>query len=178
MDMVRSGRVADTARTIAMLSDTEVIRRPDLLRAAAFAAIFAHRYGAATRFIETIKRADDVANRSGDDEITAMRLMLLAWTDRIPEMLETVVTARAEGTKFGPFTAGLVSNASAFCNIGLGRYVEAERDLARADPRALRVELHQLFRRCDRTDPWQHRLSTHDAGWRHEAGHSGWSEVW
>jgi LuxR family transcriptional regulator, maltose regulon positive regulatory protein len=143
MDMVRSGRVADTARAIAMLPDTEVIRRPDLLRAAAFAAIFAHRYGAATRFIETIERADDVANRSGDDEITAMRLMLLAWTDRIPEMLETVVTARAEGTQFGAFTAGLVNNASAFCNIGLGRYVEAERDLARA--REACEPIHALY---------------------------------
>jgi len=33
MDMVRSGRVADTARAIAMLPEGEVIRRPALLRA-------------------------------------------------------------------------------------------------------------------------------------------------
>jgi LuxR family maltose regulon positive regulatory protein len=142
MDMVRSGRVADTARAIAMLPDTEIIRRPDLLRAAAFAAVFAHRYGDATRFIEAIERPNDIANKTADDEISAMRLMLLGWTDRIPEMLETVVTMRS-GPRLSPFTAGLVSNASAYCNIALGRYVEAERDLALA--REACEPIHALY---------------------------------
>src|SRR5262249_56310900 len=35
-------------------------------------------------------------------------------------------------SRFSPFTAGLASNAGAYCNIALGRYVEAEQDLARA----------------------------------------------
>jgi LuxR family maltose regulon positive regulatory protein len=107
MDMVRSGRVADTARAIAMLPHTEIIRRPDLLRAAAFAAVFAHRYGDAVRFIETIEQSGDIVNKTADDEISAMRLMLLGWTDRIPEMLETAVTMRT-ACRLGPFTAGLV----------------------------------------------------------------------
>jgi LuxR family transcriptional regulator, maltose regulon positive regulatory protein len=143
MDMVRSGRVADAARAVEMLPDAEVIRRPDLLQAAAFAAFFAHRYSAATRFIEIIERSSDRSNTNGDDEIDAMRLMLLAWTDRIPEMLETVVAMRAELSRFGAFTAGLASNAGAFCNIALGRYVEAERDLIRA--RQACEPIHALY---------------------------------
>jgi LuxR family transcriptional regulator, maltose regulon positive regulatory protein len=143
MDMVRSGRVADTARAIAMLPDAEVARRPDLLRAAAFAAVFAHHYTAAARLIETIERTGNRANRDGDDEIAAMRLMLLAWTDRIPEVLETVDAMRSELSRFSPFTAGLASNASAYCNIALGRYVEAEQDLARA--RQACEPIHALY---------------------------------
>jgi LuxR family maltose regulon positive regulatory protein len=103
-----------------------------LLRAAAFAAIFAHRYSAATRFIEAIERSQDSTMNGSDDEIVAMRLMLLGWTDRIAELFETVVAIGPEASRFTPFTAGLAANASAYCNIALGRYVEAERDLARA----------------------------------------------
>jgi LuxR family maltose regulon positive regulatory protein len=44
---------------------------------------------------------------------------------------------------FGPFTAGLASNASAFCNIGLGDYLEAEQDLARA--RQACEPIHALY---------------------------------
>jgi LuxR family transcriptional regulator, maltose regulon positive regulatory protein len=128
MEMVRSGRVAETARAIARLPEDEVVRRPELLRAAAYAAIFAHRYGDATRFIEAIERVDQVKN----DEIVGMRLMLLGWTDKIPELLETVAAIRTDLSRFSPFTAGLASNAGAYCNIALGRYVEAEQDLARA----------------------------------------------
>jgi LuxR family maltose regulon positive regulatory protein len=86
MEMVRSGRVADAAQAVGMLPDAEVVRRPDLLRAAAFAAVFAHRHSVAMRFIETIQRSVDEANTHCDDEIVAMRLMLLGWTDRIPEV--------------------------------------------------------------------------------------------
>jgi LuxR family transcriptional regulator, maltose regulon positive regulatory protein len=143
MHMVRSGRVVDAARAVGMLPEAEVVRRPDLLRAAAFAAVFAHRHGAAMRFIETIEHSGDSANTSGDDEIAAMRLMLLAWTDRVQEVLQTVVAIRNEMSRFGPFTAGLASNASAFCNIGLGRYVEAEQDLARA--RQACEPIHALY---------------------------------
>ncbi|HEX4598075.1 MAG TPA: LuxR C-terminal-related transcriptional regulator [Burkholderiaceae bacterium] len=132
MDMVRSGRVADTARAIATLPEAEVTRRPLLLRAAAFAAIFAHRYGAATRFIEAIERSGDSTINASDDEIVTMRLMLLGWTDRIAELFETVVAIAPQASRFTPFTAGLAANASAYCNISRGRYVEAERDLARA----------------------------------------------
>ena len=107
-----------------------MVRRPDLLRAAAYAAIFAHRYGDATRFIETIGRADHGKNENSDEEIAGMRLMLLGWTDKIPEVLEAVAAMRTDMSRFSPFTAGLASNAGAYCNIALGRYVEAERDLA------------------------------------------------
>jgi LuxR family transcriptional regulator, maltose regulon positive regulatory protein len=143
MEMVRTGRVADAARAIAMLPDTEIIRRPDLLRAAAFAAVFAHRYGDATRFIETVEHSGDIANKASDDEIAAMKLMLLGWTDRIPQVLETVVAMRTESSRLSPFTAGLVSNASAFCNIALSRYVEAEQDLALA--REACEPIHALY---------------------------------
>jgi LuxR family maltose regulon positive regulatory protein len=132
MDMVRSGRVADTARAIAQLPEDEVVRYPDLVRAAAYAAIFAHRYGDATRFIETIARADDGKNGRSDEEIAGMRLMLFGWTDKISELLETVATMRTDTSRFSPFTAGLASNAGAYCSIALGRYVEAEQDLAKA----------------------------------------------
>jgi LuxR family maltose regulon positive regulatory protein len=129
MDMVRSGRVADTARAIAQLPEDEVVRRPNLLRAAAYAAVFAHRYGDAARFIEAIERSDRGKNRSSDEELASMRLMLLGWTDKIPEVLETVATMRTDMSQFSPFTVGLASNAGAYCNIALGRYVEAEQDL-------------------------------------------------
>jgi ATP/maltotriose-dependent transcriptional regulator MalT len=132
MDMVRSGRVADTARAIARLPEKEVVRRPDLLRAAAYAAIFAHRYGDATHFIEAIARADHGKRGTSDEEIAGMRLMLSGWTDKIPELLETVAAMRSDTSRFGPFTAGLASNAGAYCHIALGRYVEAEQDIARA----------------------------------------------
>jgi LuxR family maltose regulon positive regulatory protein len=127
MDNVRSGRVAETAGAIATLSDTEVHSRPSLLRAAAFAAIFAHRYDAARRYMEVIERVN-----GDDDEIAAMRLMLLAWTDSIPELLQAVEALHARPSSFGPFTAGLASNASAFCDIALGRYVEAQGHLGQA----------------------------------------------
>jgi LuxR family maltose regulon positive regulatory protein len=132
MDMVRSGRVADAVRAIERLPEFEVVRRPDLLRAAAYAAIFAHRYGEAARFIEAIERAGGNTAGSDDDEIVAMRLVLLAWTDKLPELLETVATMRGNTSRFDPFTAGLASNADANCNIALGNYVEAEQSLARA----------------------------------------------
>jgi LuxR family maltose regulon positive regulatory protein len=125
MEMVRTGRVADTVRANELLPEYEVVRRPDLLRAAAYAAIFAHRYGDAARFIETIERGVD-------DEIAGMRLMLLGWTDKLPELLEAVAAMRADTSRFGPFTAGLASNADAYGNIALGNYVEAEQNLARA----------------------------------------------
>jgi hypothetical protein len=57
-------------------------------------------------------------------------------------MLETAVTMRT-ACRLGPFTAGLVSNASAYCNIALGRYVEAERDLALA--RLACEPIHALY---------------------------------
>ncbi|MDI3561903.1 LuxR C-terminal-related transcriptional regulator [Bradyrhizobium sp. Arg816] len=131
MDSLHSGRVADTAHAIALLPDDEVYARPALLRAAAFSAIFAHRYDAARRYIEQIRRAD-AAGEGADEEIVAMHLMLLGWTDSIPDLLRAVEELRAGGAPFGGFTAGLASNARAFCNIALGNYVEAERDLAQA----------------------------------------------
>jgi LuxR family maltose regulon positive regulatory protein len=131
MDNVRSGRVADTARAIALLPDGEIYHRPSLLRAAAFSAIFAHRYDAARRYMDAIERADG-ASDGDDDEIAAMRLMLLAWTDRIPGLLREVGALGAKPSRFGPFTAGLASNARAFCDIALGRHLEAERHLADA----------------------------------------------
>ncbi|NEV01042.1 LuxR C-terminal-related transcriptional regulator [Bradyrhizobium uaiense] len=130
MDNLHSGRVADTARAIAMLPDTEVYRRPRLLRAAAFAAIFAHRYDAARRYMDIIQQIDDRAMK--DDETVAMHLMLLGWTDSIPDLLGAVEELRAKANRFGQFTAGLVGNARAFCHIALGEYVEAERDLTQA----------------------------------------------
>ncbi|MDH2385512.1 LuxR C-terminal-related transcriptional regulator [Bradyrhizobium sp. CER78] len=130
MDDLHSGRVTDTARAIAMLSDTEVYRRPKLLRAAAFAAIFAHRYDAARRYMDIIRQVDDRAMK--DDETVAMQLMLLGWTDSIPDLLGAVDVLRAKANRFGQFTAGLVANARAFCHIALGEYVEAERDLTEA----------------------------------------------
>jgi LuxR family transcriptional regulator, maltose regulon positive regulatory protein len=127
MDSLRSGRVADTAAAIAALPDAAVRRRPALLRAAAFAAIFAHRYDAARRYMEIIETADD-----GDDEVAAMRLMLCGWSDRMPELLREVEALDGKPSRFGPFTAGLASNARAFCDIALGRYVEAQGHLAQA----------------------------------------------
>ena len=132
MEMVRTGRVADTVRAIELLPEVEVVRRPDLLRAAAYAAIFAHRYGDAARFIEAIERSGRNGDGSDDDEVFGMRLMLLAWTDKLPELLEIVAAMRDETSRFGPFTAGLASNADAYCNIALGNYVGAEQSLARA----------------------------------------------
>jgi LuxR family maltose regulon positive regulatory protein len=132
MDMVRSGRVADTVRAIELLPEVDVVRRPRLLRAAAYAAIFTHRYGDAARFIETIERAASSTDGSDHDEIAGMRLMLLGWTDRLPELRETVAGMRGDTLPFGPFAAGLASNADAYCNIALGNYVEAEQCLARA----------------------------------------------
>jgi LuxR family maltose regulon positive regulatory protein len=143
LGLVLSGRVAEAARIITLLPDAEVIRRPALLRAGAFAAIFAHRYSAATRFIELLERAAEAVERPADDELFAMRLMLLAWTDRIPEMYERVSQNLAEASRLDALTTGLASNASAFCNISLGRHLEAERDLARA--RQACEPIHALY---------------------------------
>ena len=129
MDKVRSGRVADTARGVEALPEAVVFGRPALLRAAAFAAIFAHRYDAARRYMNAIERSEDAA-RGAEDDIAAMRLMLLGWTDRVTDLLQAVESLRTEVSGFGAFTRGLASNASAFCHIALGRFVEAERDLA------------------------------------------------
>jgi LuxR family transcriptional regulator, maltose regulon positive regulatory protein len=75
--------------------------------------------------METIESADD-------DEVTAMRLMLCGWSDRMPKLLREVEALDGKPSRFGPFTAGLASNARAFCDIALGRYVEAQAHLARA----------------------------------------------
>ena len=129
MDKVRSGRVADTARGVEALPEAVVLGRPALLRAAAFAAIFAHRYDAARRYMNAIERSED-AVRGVADDIAAMRLMLFGWTDRVRDLLQAVRSLRTQAPRFGAFTRGLAGNASAFCNIALGRLVEAERDLA------------------------------------------------
>ena len=131
LGLVRSGRVAEAARIVTQLPDAEVIRRPALLRAGAFAAIFAHRYSAATRFIELLEGAVGTEEPPAHDELFAMRLMLLAWTDRIPEMYERV-SQDFTASRLDAFNTGLARNASAFCNISLGHHLEAERDLARA----------------------------------------------
>jgi len=131
LGLVRSGRVAEAARLVTQLPDAEVIRRPALLRAGAFAAIFAHRYSAATRFIDLLEHANDTPDSPVDDELFAMRLMLLAWTDRIPEMYERI-NRNIKVSSLDAFNTGLASNASAFCHISLGRHLEAERDLAQA----------------------------------------------
>ena len=65
MDKVRNGRVADTAREIAALPEAVVLGRPALLRAAAFAAIFAHRYDTATRYMNAIEGSKDAARGAG-----------------------------------------------------------------------------------------------------------------
>ena len=143
MDMVHSGRVAEAARIIATLPEAELIGRPALLRAGAFAAVFAHRYADAARHIETLECAAGTEKGAEDDQLFGMRLMLLAWTDRIPEMYESVAGIRAETVRFSPFTTGLASNASAYGNIALGRHVEAERDLARA--RQACEPIHALY---------------------------------
>src|SRR5208283_2468341 len=132
LGLVLSGRVAEVARIIDLLPEVEVTRRPTLLRAGALAHIFAHRYSAATRFIELLERVGDTPERASEGELLAMRLMLLAWTDRIPEVYESVTHIRTEASRLDPFTTGLASNASAYCHISLGRHLEAERDLARA----------------------------------------------
>jgi LuxR family maltose regulon positive regulatory protein len=131
MEMVRSGRVADAVRAIELLPEGEVVCRPDLLRAAAYAAIFTHRYGEAARFIEAIERAARSAGGRDDDEIVGMRLMLLGWTDRLLELSEAVAGIRDDTAQLSPFTAGLAGNADAYSNIAFGNYVGAERCLAR-----------------------------------------------
>jgi LuxR family maltose regulon positive regulatory protein len=140
MDNVRAGRVADTARAIATLPDAEVRRRPPLLRAAAFAAIFAHRYDAARRWMEIIEPVD-----LDDDEIVAMRLMLLVWTDAIPELLGAVEALGGELSRFGPFTAGLANNAKAFCDMALGRDVEAQGHLTQARQACEPIKAHYVL---------------------------------
>jgi LuxR family maltose regulon positive regulatory protein len=127
MDNVRSGRVEDTAGAISSLPEAEIRSRPPLLRAAAFAAIFAHRYDTARRYMEIVERAD-----GDDDEVIAMRLMLLGWSDRIPELLEQVEALGDKPSRFAPFTAGLTANARAFCDIALCRYVDAQAHLRQA----------------------------------------------
>jgi len=131
MDNVRSGRVADTAQAIERLPDEEIYTRPALLRAAAFAAIFAHRYDAARRYMEIIERRNDMGD-GDDDQIAAMRLMLFGWTDRVPELSQAADALRLKLSRFGPFTAGLASNTLAFCDMSLGRFAAAERHLAEA----------------------------------------------
>ncbi len=131
MEKVRTGRVAATARGIEALPDAVVLARPALLSAAAFAAIFAHRYETARRYMDAIERSEDAA-RGAEDDIAAMRLMLFGWTDRVTDLLQAVESLRAKSSRFGPFTRGLASNASAYCNIALGRFVDAQRDLAEA----------------------------------------------
>ena len=89
-----------------------------------------------------LERTGDTED-SADDDLFAMRLMLLAWTDRIPEMYESVSQAGAQAGRFSPFTAGLANNASAYCNIALGRHLDAERNLARA--RQACEPIHALY---------------------------------
>jgi LuxR family transcriptional regulator, maltose regulon positive regulatory protein len=81
--------------------------------------------------MESIEQSDPAA-AGIDDELAAMRLMILGWTDRAPELFETVEAVRGRSSRFGAFTRGLASNASAYRNMALGRCVEAERDLCQA----------------------------------------------
>jgi hypothetical protein len=47
-------------------------------------------------------------------------------------LTESHCRTRGNTSRFDPFTAGLASNADAYCNIALGNYVVAEQSLARA----------------------------------------------
>ena len=69
--------------------------------------------------------------------------MLFGWTDRVADLLQAVETLRAKTSSFGPFTRGLASNAGAYCNMALGRFVEAQRDLAQA--REACEPIHALY---------------------------------
>jgi ATP/maltotriose-dependent transcriptional regulator MalT len=66
LEGVRSGRVAETARGIAALPEAVVRSRPALLRAAAFSAVFAHRYDAALRYMSAIERSEEAARGAAE----------------------------------------------------------------------------------------------------------------
>ena len=146
MDFVSGGRISALVRWLDALPDEQIAAHPLLLRAAAYAFAFAHRYGAAGALLKKLETAEQAATpgaESHQNDTLAMHLMLLGWTDQVEKVAETVERAARAPRTSDAFTAGLTLNAAAFIDATQGRYAEAQAALAQC--RALCEPIHALY---------------------------------
>ena len=146
MEFVRGGRITALVRWLEVLRSEQITAYPALLRAAIYAFSFAHRYAAAGALLQTlepVQQAHVPGAEDHHDDILAMRLMLLGWTDQVAGLAETVERARCAPRTSDAFTAGLTLNAAAFVAATQGRYDEAQAALAQC--RAVCEPIHALY---------------------------------
>ena len=146
LDFTRDGRITVLVRWLDALPFEQVTAQRDLLRAAVYAFVFAHRYDTASALLHELeevqqRRALGAEEHLGDT--LAMRLMLLGWTDQVEKVAETVDRALRAPLASDPFTAGLTLNAAAFVYAAQGRYVKAQEALAQC--RALCEPIHAIY---------------------------------
>ena len=145
MDFVKAGRITALVRWLDALPTDRITAHPELLRAAAYAFTFAHRYDAASVLLQQLETVQTRAAGAEDrqDDTLAMRLMLFGWTDRLERFAETVDRAVRAPRTSDAFTAGLTLNAVAFIDMTLGRHAEAQAALAQC--RTLCEPIHALY---------------------------------
>ena len=83
MDFVRGGRITALVRWLDVLPDEQITAHPLLLRAAAYAFAFAHRYGAADALLKSFRQRSKPAPRESVRAIHWRCARCLGWTDQV-----------------------------------------------------------------------------------------------
>jgi LuxR family maltose regulon positive regulatory protein len=130
-DLVWTGQFDTAAKWVASIPDKELVRHPVLIIAGAYAANFLHRYNDAHRLVDLIPESaltDDTVSA----ELATLKIMLCAWSDRLPQAFRIAHAARTTLDTPPPYVAGLVHNTIAYEQIALGNDIVAQQEIASA----------------------------------------------
>ncbi|WP_042882992.1 LuxR C-terminal-related transcriptional regulator [Cupriavidus necator] len=126
MDCVRGGQMSQVAQWMEALPRTELARRPVLLTAGAYAAVFLHRYAQAEQWLAALESHGSAPHR---EDVAVLRVMLSAWSDGLDDAVQAAREALAGPEQSSPFVTGLLHNAVAYGDMLLGEYVAARHTL-------------------------------------------------
>jgi ATP/maltotriose-dependent transcriptional regulator MalT len=128
-DLVRIGQHDTVTHWLKAIPDSVLGHHPALMIAGAYAMTFRHRYGEAHRLVELLISCTASTTEFAAD-LVALRIMLCAWSDRLPEAFMTAESAADTLDEPYPYVIGLTHNALAFSDMAHSRYIEAFRDTA------------------------------------------------
>ncbi|HJV27704.1 MAG TPA: LuxR C-terminal-related transcriptional regulator [Aromatoleum sp.] len=128
-DLVRIGQLDTVTRWVAAIPDAVLARWPELMIAGAYAMTYLHRYADANRLVDKLAPATPSSPKIAAD-LVALRIMLGAWSDHLPEAFRAAESARETLVDADPYAIGLMHNALAFFRIAQGRYLDALHDAA------------------------------------------------
>ncbi|GAB3629990.1 Serine/threonine-protein kinase PknK [Pandoraea terrae] len=123
-EFVRTGQFGVVSQWMGILPESAIQARPMLAIAGAYAMTFLHRYQDAEKLVAIIDPALTEMSEYRN-ELLGLRVMLGAWCDRLPEVME-VANQSVDGLEnASPYVVGLIRNSVAYREIALGNYVAA-----------------------------------------------------